>query len=251
MKAETQYHCLLGVGVVGAALGWWLKSRCGGRPAQSHRLRVTYLDIKGYGEPTRLALFVGGLDFEDRRVSYEQVAAMRASGELSFGQVPMLEIDGVGHTQSNAILRWAGRHTGLYPAELQLRCDTVEEALSDIKQLFRPQWYGHILGRSPTTGETLVPMTEQQKASVTSLLDTDVLPAKFKQLDRLLGEADFFCGDTMTICDLSFYVLGTGLQDGTYVPGLSTGVMDGCPRLLALLKRIGGHPRVAEWNARH
>ena len=109
-----------------------------------------------------------------------------------------------------------------------------------------------------------------------------MLPAKFKQLERILGTADYFCGTSMTICDLSFYVLGTittkkrqnrnyyatalinrrcshvasvtagtGLRDGTYCAGLDTGMLDGCPRLLALLERVGAHPRVVEWNARH
>ena len=64
---------------------------------RSKRLRLTYLDIKGVAEPIRLALFLGDVAFEDRRVSYEQVAALREDGSLAFGQVPLLELlDGVG-----------------------------------------------------------------------------------------------------------------------------------------------------------
>merc|ERR1719210_2105038 len=71
-------------------------------PSQQ-KLRLTYLDIKGVAEPVRLALFIGGLPFEDRRVSYEQIL------ELPCGQVPVLEIDGEAFAQSMALLRWAGR----------------------------------------------------------------------------------------------------------------------------------------------
>lgn len=127
------------------------------------RLRLTYLDIKGFGEPVRLALFVGGLPFEDHRVSHEEVAEMRNRGELPFGQVPVLDIDGQRFSQSQALLRWAGREGGLYPQELQLQCDVVEEALVDLKAALKPQWYGSAVGRSPVSGKQLAPLTEIQK----------------------------------------------------------------------------------------
>ena len=44
-----------------------------------------------------------------------------------FGQVPVLEIDGVAFSQSAALLRYAGRQAGMYPdGLLQLRVDMVE-----------------------------------------------------------------------------------------------------------------------------
>ncbi|KAJ1491165.1 hypothetical protein T484DRAFT_1775666 [Baffinella frigidus] len=49
-------------------------------------ISITYLDIKGLAEPVRLALTVGGVAFEDRRVGYDEVARLRAAGELPFGQ---------------------------------------------------------------------------------------------------------------------------------------------------------------------
>jgi len=48
---------------------------------------LTVLSAKGYAEHVRLALTVGGIAFEDRRVGYDEVARMRAAGELPFGQV--------------------------------------------------------------------------------------------------------------------------------------------------------------------
>ena len=229
--------------------------------------RLTYLDIKGVAEPIRLALFVGGVHFEDRRVSYEEIAAMRADGTLAFGQVPMLELRDAGggfaapHAQSAALLRWAGRRVGwLYPPEHQLRCDAVEEALADIKVALRPQWYGHCLGRSPVSGAPLVPMTEAQKAETARLLGAEVLPARFAQLERLLrgggggGAAPggpYFCGAALTVCDLSFYVLAAGLLDGSFCAGIegAEALLDACPGLRALLEAVAAHPKVAEWNA--
>lgn len=222
------------------------------RPATRalEKIRLTYLDMKGVAEPIRLALFVGDVPFEDRRVSYEQVAAMRESGELLFGQVPLLEVDDEPFQQSQGILRWAGRRAGLYPEDLMLRCDEVEEALVDIRKLLMPQWYGVIMGRDPRTGEKLVPMTDGQKQDVEQTLNENILPARLAQLERRLNAlgGPYFCGGKLTTCDLSFYVFASGVLDGTYAPGVRPCVLDACPDLRKLAQKIAEHPKVREWS---
>jgi|AntAceMinimDraft_1070359.scaffolds.fasta_scaffold112498_1 glutathione S-transferase len=109
--------------------------------ADPPKLVLTYLNIKGLAEPVRLALHIGGIAFDDVRVTYEQVAAMRAkdagvdegtkgSPTIPTGQVPTLTVAGEAFSQSEALLRWVGRRAGLYPdGLLQLRVDMVEETL--------------------------------------------------------------------------------------------------------------------------
>ena len=77
----------------------------------TERLRFFYLDKRVKGECIRLALVVAGIPFEDVRVSYAEVAAMRDAGRLPFSQVPVMQIgdDPTLHGQSQALLRWAGR----------------------------------------------------------------------------------------------------------------------------------------------
>ena len=53
---------------------------------------LTVLFAKGLAEPVRLALAVGEIAFEDRRVGYDEVARMRAAGELPFGQVQTQQV---------------------------------------------------------------------------------------------------------------------------------------------------------------
>lgn len=214
------------------------------------KLRFTYLDIPGKGEAIRLALYVGGLEFEDRRVSYAQIAEMRQSGELPFGQVPMLEIDDKPFFQSEALLRWVGRQTSLYPDELQLACDEIVEALGDIRNAFAPHWYGVVLGRHPATGETLVSLNDDQRLDVQRTLNDVFLPIRFKYLEEVLKHRGglYFCGDQMTICDLSYYVLAAGLKQGTFAEGIRSNVLGECPSLRALADRVADHPKVKEWN---
>ena len=45
----------------------------GGRPV------LTYFDFKGSAEAIRLALFIGGVDFEDERVTYADVNDLRST----------------------------------------------------------------------------------------------------------------------------------------------------------------------------
>eukprot|EP00931_Biecheleriopsis_adriatica_P066874 TRINITY_DN41114_c0_g1_i1.p1 TRINITY_DN41114_c0_g1~~TRINITY_DN41114_c0_g1_i1.p1 ORF type:complete len:251 (-),score=54.88 TRINITY_DN41114_c0_g1_i1:73-798(-) len=221
--------------------------------AKAPQLKLTYLDIKGVAEPIRLTLWLGGVAFSDERISYEEVAARRASGALPFGQVPVLEIDGKAHSQSQGLLRYAGRLTGLYPEDLQLEVDAVEEALVDIRKTMLPQWYGVMMGRDPVSGEKLVPLSEQQKRDVADALNARILPAKFTQLERVLTSSGgpYFCGKQLTTCDLSFYVMAKGIQDGSYIEGVSPKTLSACLKLLELVQHLDELPQIKKWNQRH
>jgi hypothetical protein len=41
---------------------------------QEEKIALKYLNIKGLAEPVRLALYIGGIEFEDERVTYDDVA---------------------------------------------------------------------------------------------------------------------------------------------------------------------------------
>ena len=49
------------------------------------KLTLYYFDIQGPAEPARLALTIGGIEFTDKRVSFDEMKAMRAAGELKGG----------------------------------------------------------------------------------------------------------------------------------------------------------------------
>ena len=209
-------------------------------------IKLTYLTIKGLAEPIRLSFFLSKIPFEDERITYEEIAKRRDS--FPYGQVPVLEIDGKLYSQSNAILRWAGRKGNLYPEELQLDCDAVLSCIDDINKNLSPQWYGHIIGRCPGSGKHFLPLTSQQKENLETHLNQDVLPGYFKMLSKQLGSNTYFCGSMLTIADLKWYVVGSGFMDGSYCEGISKNVLDNFPNLLDLVERIGKIPKVKEWN---
>ncbi|CAK0841035.1 unnamed protein product [Prorocentrum cordatum] len=63
--------------------------------------KLLYFNFPGKGECIRLAFHYGGIPFEDYRFSSrEEFTKMKESGELQFGQVPALVVDGKTLTQS-------------------------------------------------------------------------------------------------------------------------------------------------------
>eukprot|EP00746_Dinoflagellata_sp_MGD_P033801 gnl/MRDRNA2_/MRDRNA2_18072_c0_seq1.p1 gnl/MRDRNA2_/MRDRNA2_18072_c0~~gnl/MRDRNA2_/MRDRNA2_18072_c0_seq1.p1 ORF type:complete len:254 (-),score=39.97 gnl/MRDRNA2_/MRDRNA2_18072_c0_seq1:4-765(-) len=131
-----------------------------------------------------------------------------------------------------------------------LICDGVLEALHDMNKIFMPQWTGMAVpGR--VAGKLAVPLTDDQKAEVTKVLNED-MPGRMATFERALSKSGgpFFCGKKLTICDLAVFVYIGGILDGTHIEGISPSVCDECPLLLALIKRVADLPKVKEWNAK-
>lgn len=211
------------------------------------RLKLVYLDQRMLAEPIRLALRIGGVEFIDERIGHEEISRRRSSGELPYGQVPVL-IDGeVVISQTAAILKWAGKRANLYDC---FKSDEVESALADVRICMRPQWYGCVLGRSPIDGSLLVNLTEDQKKELRETLEGHVLPARFQALERHVEEP-FFCGDRMTVCDLSWYNMCIGMLEGWYCPGISKAVLKDCPKLMNIAKAVHDLPAVKVYNKEH
>src|SRR4026207_2234847 len=86
----------------------------GGSPMP--KLKLTYFDFHGgRGEPARLALSIGGIQFVDERVPPSEWEQRKPN--TPFGALPVLEVDGRTLAQSNAINRYVGKLTDLYPTD--------------------------------------------------------------------------------------------------------------------------------------
>ncbi|WP_144391578.1 glutathione S-transferase [Pleionea sediminis] len=171
------------------------------------QLKLTYFDVDGgRGEPIRLALHIGGIEFEDDRFPLSDFAEVRQS--LPLKQVPVLELDGKAITQCNAICRFVGKQTGLYPNDLYLAllCDEIIEALEDVTN--------HLVRTFGLQGDDL-------KAKREALVEgpfTRYLRWAESRLKENGG--DFFVGDSLTIADLKVLVWTNSLRSGhlEYVP---------------------------------
>ena len=81
-------------------------------------IKVVYGDMPFWrAECLRVALFVGGVPFEDVR-DKPSIAEYRARGDLTFGALPVLDVDGKILTQTQAMATFAAKLARLHPADV-------------------------------------------------------------------------------------------------------------------------------------
>lgn len=165
------------------------------------RYKLTYFDIDGgRGEPVRIAFDAAGIDFEDHRISFAEF--MEARDAMPFRCAPVLEIDGVPVTQSNAMLRHVGRLAGLYPEDgLQaLYCDETMDAVEDMLH--------HIVRTFGLEGDAL----EKARRELMDGWLTTFIEGFGELLTR--GGGEYFADGRLTVADLKVYVQVRSLRGG-------------------------------------
>ncbi len=202
-----------------------------------NRFKLTYFDIDGgRGESIRLALFIGGLEFEDARLTGPEFREARQS--FRFHALPVLEIDGQPITQSTALVRYVGKLVGLYPADdmQALYCDEAMDAVEDLS---------HAIGRTyGLQGDAL-------KQARTELVEGR-LTTYIKGLDGLLarGGGRFFAEGRMTVADLKVFVATRSLAKGVLDHVPTDIVEELAPALAEHRDRITNDPRILAYYAR-
>jgi len=96
--------------------------------------KLTYFEGRGLGETIRMLLTLGDQPFEDVRLPVGPLSeATKKELDLEWGQLPILEIDGVRQTQSFVISKNLAKKfnlAGKNEAE-EIRCHEVVEAIRD------------------------------------------------------------------------------------------------------------------------
>jgi glutathione S-transferase len=202
------------------------------------QLKLTYFDIHGgRGEPARLAMHIGGVDFEDNRISFREFGDQRKT--FPFNRVPKLEIDGVELSQCNAINRYVGKLAGLYPSDsLQAAfCDEAMDAVEDV------------------LSQVLVTFSMQddaEKKAAREALAKGPITVYLKQMEKMLSArgGEHFADSRLTVADLKAMVWVRSLRNGTldYVP---TDLVDTvAPLLVEHQERVQNHPKISEYYSR-
>ncbi|CAD7700300.1 unnamed protein product [Ostreobium quekettii] len=198
-------------------------TRCGaantGGPT-APKLRLTFFDFKSFVEPVRLAFHMGGIEFEDVRVTFEEFAAMRDS--LPFGQVPILEVDGLVVSQTLAHLRYAGRLAGLYPED-PVAAMLVDECLyvvTDVEAALVP------------TMRMRDAAAQEEKMALRKELAEETLPRWCSMIENRMASNGWShaAGDELNVADLFVYTLGLWMRKGV-LDGIPTTILDGYPKL--------------------
>lgn len=219
--------------------------------SEALKVKLTYLDKRVKGDAVRIALIIGGIPFEDERISYEEIARRREAKELPFSQVPVIDIgDGNGnYAQSGALLRWAGRQGGLYPDEHMLLCDSVVEAIAELWPEVIKIGYGSAMMRNPITSRPMVQLSNQQRREAMTMCHDVLFPVRFQQLEALLQRSSgtYFCGTQITIADVAVYSMASQILEGYWGGnGITEDVLARCPKITQLVKHIDAFPAVQD-----
>ncbi len=143
--------------------------------------------------------------------------------------------------QSNAILRFAGRLSGLYPVDDPLQALKVDEALDvgeDINGLISPSLHEQNVDR---------------KMAMRKKLADETLPFWLACFERLLvanGSTGFIVGSSLTVADLKLYWIIDWLTSGI-LDGIPTSLIDGYENVMSWRKNISAvrEARLAESDA--
>jgi prostaglandin-H2 D-isomerase / glutathione transferase len=196
---------------------------------------LTYFDIsRSRGEECRLALFLAGVDFEDRRISSKDWAVMKPT--TPFGSLPVFELPGKPPvSQSNAILAHIGRTYGLLPDDEweALRLESLLSACEDLR---------HVVNR--TTG---IKDVEELKKKRAELVEGPVLTWARNMERQIVGP--FAGGTDISVADIKIYIIVNWFKTGVldHVP---TDVFSKFPKLEGLWTSVKEHPKVVAWYSR-
>jgi glutathione S-transferase len=202
------------------------------------KLKLTYFDFHGgRGEPARLALSMGGIPFEDDRVSPSDWEQRKPN--TPFGALPVLEVDGQTLAQSNAINRYVGKLTDLYPTDAwqAALCDEAMEAVEDI---------------NTKLGSTMFLPDEEKKVQRKALVDGPLsfyLSSLQRRLEAHGGR--YFSADRLTIADLKVFVWIRHLRSEAldHIPADLPDRI--APKLVEHYQRVNSDPRIQAYYAKH
>jgi len=171
------------------------------------KIKLTYFDFHGgRGEPARLALSIGGIPFEDDRVVPSE--GQQRKPNTPFGALPVLEVDGQTLAQSNAINRYVGKLTDLYPSDAWQAglCDEVMEAVEDINTKLAATFF----------------LPEEEKKIQRKALVAGPISFYLTRLQQRLEAhgGHYFAADRLTVADLKVFV---------WIRHLKSGVLIMCP----------------------
>uniref|UniRef100_A0A7S1FQR5 Glutathione S-transferase n=1 Tax=Corethron hystrix TaxID=216773 RepID=A0A7S1FQR5_9STRA len=191
-------------------------------------------------ECVRMGLFLGDIPFEDIRD--QKRIDLKAAGKLTFGAIPVLEVDGKILSQTQAMASYVGKLAGIQPGDpwLDAKVDECINGCTDVTN---------------TIGMTFrLPAEEKIAARKALIADGGRLHMHLSGLEKICAEnveCAYAVWDSITVADLAIWRL---------VGWLSSGVVDGIPvnfvestfpALSKLVATVDADSKVNEWKAKY
>eukprot|EP00118_Oscarella_pearsei_P010352 m.63120 g.63120 ORF g.63120 m.63120 type:complete len:207 (+) comp35145_c2_seq6:178-798(+) len=193
--------------------------------------KLTYFNVRARAELARLIFAQGGVAYEDKRIAGDDWKQLKPS--TPFGQLPILEVDGVVIAQSQAINRYAAEVAGLAGSTCveKARAHMVVESIVDVfKKLVEARF---------EKDET------KKHEKFEALKETDI-PTFLNFVEKLLvangGGNGWLIGSKITYADLALFNFFDTIR-GKIDPFTSGAT----PKTAELVKRVEDLPKIKEW----
>ena len=206
-------------------------------------IQFHYFHGRGIGEPIRLLLAVGEIEFTDRRYSFDEYATMdELKAKLPFGQVPALEVDSVFIAQTDSLMRFAAKLADLYPYDAlrAARSDMIVTHQADIHSAISKMSFDGVPG---APGTNMVP--EEERNQRIGMWFESTLPSLLERLENLAGTG-FMVDSTLCWADICVFNRLNQLLDidETLLAGKF-------PKLRSVYEQVAALPRVCWWVEEH
>ena len=210
-------------------------------------IKMTYFNIAGVAEKVRLAFVLGGVQFEDHRIKFDEWAAMKPT--TPYGQLPVLTTDkGASIAQSDAMLRYAATLTpALAPGAKMLEIDELLGLVGDFTRAWLPMIY---LGMRPENYGYPPEFkgSEAQTALVKAMREkwiAEELPRFCAYFEAWLDKSGgpFLCGSDVTIADCAL-VPELRKYSAGFIDHVPTDCMEKYPKLTAYINAFLAIPAV-------
>ena len=191
---------------------------------------LIYFNGRGRAEVTRLVFAQAGVEYEDRRLTYEEWEEMKPTTPT--GTIPILEVDGKAFPGSGPILRFVAERHGLAGTNdlenLQLAgiVDTIADLHIKI-MTFRFE------------------KDETRKAQLQKELTETHIPRYLGILEKWAGANNsaggWLYGPKVTYADITLFVMSG------HVSGAAPNAFDKYPALQKLISSVEKLPNIAKW----
>lgn len=195
--------------------------------------KLTYFNLVGRVFGLRIALFkaFGKDGWIDDRIEFSQWADMKPKTPLGYLPILTLE-DGEVRTQTDALTRWAGKKSGLYPSN--------EEDALIVDEVITTSF--EALNKTPMSKNE-----EEKKKLRTEYAEGFLSKALTLLQDRVKAGNPWVAGSSLSVGDLTLVMLTDMIVTGNfdYVP--PSLIVDGFPILAAHRDSVYNHELVKEY----
>lgn len=213
-------------------------------------IKLTYMDVEGRAEPTRIALHAAGVEFVDERLGFGEMFARKDEfPKLPIHmQLPLLAIDGKVLSQSMSVFRYVGQKYGMVPTDLdknfkvnemlELALDIWTSGLRGELLMMSPQSYGH--GDLSKEERKAVSMQVTDKAVETTM------PLIMTTANKEWVEQGILSGDHISIADVWMFHVLRSMKTGKS-QSVPTDFFDKHENMVALYEKMNANPGIAAY----